>query len=255
MGTESGQPLEKILLRKELERRAGNGLFAWGIGNSLGETANAVHQKHGMIDVLFSPMKSPAKSIDAEPGLILLWLDYYDVEVGQINLPEHMIITSRGNLTKKGNKRAHYALFCSTNNDITEQSTTEIVDANRARNFASQNQLGASQVTALVRYEAYRADLVEKPYPVTFRATLSRAGFVRLASPVILTGELSVLYIELCNISNPKEWAKCAKYLRKKAEDVRIDFPRQKEIFEFSSLNHESESLEPKSRANNNHRW
>jgi 4-aminobutyrate aminotransferase-like enzyme len=36
MGTEAGQTLGTILRRKELERQAGSGIFAWGIGNSLG---------------------------------------------------------------------------------------------------------------------------------------------------------------------------------------------------------------------------
>ena len=34
-GTEAGQPIEQILERKEQERIVNNGLFLWGIGNSL----------------------------------------------------------------------------------------------------------------------------------------------------------------------------------------------------------------------------
>lgn len=231
MGTEAGQSLEKILFRKELERRAGNGTFAWGIGSSLGEGAKLARQEHGNIDVLFSPMKSAAKILDAEPSQVLLWLDYFDDEAGQISLPEHMIITSRGNLAKAGNKRSHYALICNACDDITIPTAAGVINANQARNFASLNPLGASQVTALVRYQTHRTDLNEKLYPVTFRATLHGAGFVRLVSPVVLGGELGFLYRELCKATTVKEWTAGAKLLRKKAEETRTRQPVQRELF------------------------
>jgi hypothetical protein len=34
-GTESGSPIEAIILRKELERQVA-GVFCWGVGNALG---------------------------------------------------------------------------------------------------------------------------------------------------------------------------------------------------------------------------
>lgn len=48
MGTEAGQTLETILRRTEFERTA----FAWGIGNSLGETVfvlNLLSEYHLLI--------------------------------------------------------------------------------------------------------------------------------------------------------------------------------------------------------------
>src|SRR5665647_1443535 len=85
MGTEAGQPLEDILRRKELERRVGGGLFAWGIGNSLGVNPMLAQQEmqRNDVDVLFTPMRSAAKQIDVAPGQVLLWLDCID-EAGKL---------------------------------------------------------------------------------------------------------------------------------------------------------------------------
>ena len=35
IGTEAGETIESILLRKELERISNNGIFLWGVGNSI----------------------------------------------------------------------------------------------------------------------------------------------------------------------------------------------------------------------------
>ncbi|WP_347990127.1 hypothetical protein [Methylomonas sp. AM2-LC] len=235
MGTEAGQPIEKILLRKELERGAGNGVFSWGIGNSLGNTVELALKQYKKIDVLFSPMKSPAKNKDVSPNQLLLWLDYFDNEHGQVNLPSHMLITSRGDQGKIDGKRSHYALFCKSNDDITRQSSLEPIDAKKARNFASSNPLGASQVTALVRYDNFRADAVEQPYSVKFRADLSGAGFIRLASPITITGELKLLYAELCDVSTVEQWIAGIKLLRQRAEEMRVRNAKQMKIFEIIS--------------------
>lgn len=234
MGTEAGQPLESILRRKELERRAGGGLFAWGIGNSLGVAAKLAQQEMrcNEVDVLFTQMRSAAKHIDVAPSTILLWLNCLNEEGRLVRLPSHMVVTSRGNLAQAGRKRAHYALICNSSHDITFAATGGVIDANRARNFASLNPLGASQVTAVVRYQSSREPLPEKSYPVTFRAKLHGAGFVRLASPVVLNGKLAILYRQLCNSVSADEWAEGALQLRQKAEEIGIRQLVQKDIFD-----------------------
>lgn len=234
MGTEAGQPLESILRRKELERRAGGGLFAWGIGNSLGVAAKLAQQEMrcNEVDVLFTQMRSAAKHIDVAPSTILLWLNCLNEEGRLVRLPSHMVVTSRGNLAQAGRKRAHYALICNSSHDITFAATGGVIDANRARNFASLNPLGASQVTAVVRYQSSREPLPEKSYPVTFRAKLHGAGFVRLASPVVLDGKLAILYRQLCNSVSADEWAEGALQLRQKAGEAKVRQIEQKELFD-----------------------
>lgn len=234
MGTEAGQSLEAILQRKELERRAGRGLFAWGIGSSLGVTTKLAQQEmqHNEVDVLFTPMRSAAKHIDVEPSQVLLWLNYLNEDGEQTRLPSHMVVTSRGNPAQAGGKRSHYALICNGHHDITIPANGGVIDANKARNFASLNPLGASQVTAVVRYQSSRDKLPEKSYPVTFRAKLHGAGFVRLVSPVVLDGELTSLYHQLCKSVTANEWAAGAAHLRQKAEEARVRQIVRNELFD-----------------------
>jgi len=238
MGTEAGQSLEAILRRKELERRAGGGVFAWGIGNSLGVSAKLAQQEmqHNEVDVLFTPMRSAAKQIDVAPSQILLWLGYLNKDGEQTRLPSHMAVTSRGNFAQAGGKRSHYALICNGHHDITISANGGVIDANRARNFASLNPLGASQVTAVVRYQASRNELPEKSYPVTFRAKLHGAGFVRLVSPIVLDGELAILYRQLCKSATVEEWVIGAAHLRQKAEEAMAFQILQKELFDDVSV-------------------
>jgi hypothetical protein len=222
MGTEAGQSLDAILHRKELERRAGGGVFAWGIGNSLGVSVKLAQEEvqNRGVDVLFTPMKSAAKRIDVAPSQVLLWLSYLAEDGEQTPLPSHMVVTSRGNLAQTGGKRSHYALICNGQHDITAPTARAVIDSNRARNFASLNPLGASQVTAVVRYQFGYGNLPEKSYPVTFRAKLHGAGFVRLASPVVVDGELAALYHHLCKSTTAEEWAEGASCLRQRAEEA-----------------------------------
>jgi len=37
MGVEAGEELDRILFRKEYERKLNGGIFTWGIGSALGE--------------------------------------------------------------------------------------------------------------------------------------------------------------------------------------------------------------------------
>ncbi len=233
MGTEAGQSLDLILRRKELERRSGQGLFAWGIGNSLGVAATLARQeaRSNEVEVLFTPMRSAAKHVDVSPTQVLLWLGYHN-EVGvETRLPSHMVITSRGNHGRDGGRRSHYALLCEGRRDITIPANLGVINANRAKNFASLNPLGASQVTAVVRYQSTCDELPEKHYPVTFRAKLHGAGFVRLASPVVLEGDLANLYHKVCKSETVEEWLEGTAILRQKAEETQTPQSPQKKLF------------------------
>jgi len=203
MGTEAGQPLEAILRRKELERRSGNGLFAWGIGNSLGASAELAKRlsPDGKVDVLFTPMKSAPKAIDVTPAQLQLWLGYVDADGLVAPLPDHMLVTSRAGNEKRG----HYALLCYSADEIRDYSS-DTFDAAHARNLASLNPIGASQVTSVVRYENKTNSEPEKPYRVAFRAKLYAEGFVKLARPVIMDGPMMSLYREVCAATSASDW-------------------------------------------------
>ncbi len=207
MGTEAGQSLEVILHRKELERQSGNGLFAWGIGNSLGSSADLARKLSpgGEVDVLFTPMKSAPKQVDVSPSQLLLWLGYIGIGGHIVNLPEHILVTSRGGAEKRG----HYALLCHSPDEI-KNNQSGYFDASSARNLASLNPIGASQVTSVVRYESRPQGEIEKPYPIAFRAKLHAQGFVKLAYPVVMDECMMTRYREACAASTPSEWAKAA---------------------------------------------
>lgn len=222
MGTEAGQTLDAILQRKELERKVGNGVFAWGIGNSLGSSPDAARRATfgAGVDILFSPMKSAPKAIDCAPSTLVLWLGYHSKSDGLVDLPDHMLITSRSNSASGTEKRTHYALLCERHEEIKAESSALIIDAGCARNLVSLNPLGASQVTAMVSYGAISNSGAEKPYPVSFRARMHREGFVRLGSPVPLTGSLLAAYKDLCKISEPQDWLRHVAELKSLAKNV-----------------------------------
>jgi hypothetical protein len=207
MGTEAGQPLEAILHRKELERQSGNGLFAWGIGNSLGTSAELARKLSpgGEVDVLFTPMKSAPKQVDVSPSQLLLWLGYVGVGGHIVSLPKHMLVTSRGGAEKRG----HYALLCYSQDEI-KDDRSGFFDASSARNLASLNPIGASQVTSIVRYDCSTQEELEKPYPIAFRAKLHAQGFVKLACPVVMNECMMALYRAACAASTPTDWADAA---------------------------------------------
>lgn len=234
MGTEAGQPLETILRRKELERKAGNGIFAWGIGNSLGSSPDFAKQAapNGNIDVLFSPMKSTPKAIDVAPTQLVLWLTYHSRERGITNLPIHMLITSRGSGALGVSKRSHYALLCERHEEINPESDPCVIDATCARNLVSKNPLGASQVTAMVSYNISSSDIQENPYPVTFRARMHREGFVRLSNPFLLSGSLLSAYREVCQATSTDEWLDGVIALKHQAKSTAPEQSLQQSLFE-----------------------
>lgn len=214
MGAEAGQSLADIIRRKELERLAGKGVFAWGIGNSVGPAINYAKsvERVDELEALFTPMKSAAKVIDAAPSSVLLWLGYHAPEGRVECLSDHMLVTSRGHLSAGEEKKGHYALICRSETSLASQSEGVSIDHQAVRNLVSANPVGASQVTSVVRYR--HAESALGSYPVLFRAALTGPYFVRLALPVVLRGALYKLYRETCNSSDKQEWSSRVHELR-----------------------------------------
>lgn len=230
MGAEAGQELSDILRRKELERRACSGTFAWGIGNSLGTAATEAQVAIGAegVDVVFTPMKSLPKTIDQKPSELLLWLSYIDKNNRIVDLPTYTLVTSRGG----NNKRAHYALLCQSDAELNIVNDEVVLDADCVVNFRSQNPVGASQVTAVVRYNKKKYKEPLKPYNVAFRARMHKEGFVRLARPILITNSLMDEYYELCFSKNVREWKERVGKLKKAAKELMLNKKRcQAELF------------------------
>jgi hypothetical protein len=218
MGAEAGQPLTGILQRKELERAAGGGIFAWGIGSSLGSGLKRLLQSNRAPSVIFSEMKAKPRAMDAKPQAIVLWLSYVSPD-GDINpLPEHVVVTSRATLAGGKPKGRHYALFCDSDAPLYQDPGGEIYFG-QLRNLDSGKPLGFSQVTSVV--QRYELDPASGPrYPITFRARLAWPYFARLANPVRLS-EKRVLELEKFSGTDSKrdadEWRHWAVATRNEA--------------------------------------
>lgn len=182
-GTEAGQAIDSILHRKEQERVANDGVFYWGIGNAVGPSVAALVAQAETPEVLFSPIKSPARLEDARPECVVTWTAAIGLNGVPHVLPARSLITSRFTL----GRQHHYALVCSSNSALTDAqnanvSTSEGISLGDLCNFVTGRPVGASQVTAVVQRRG-RQSASGTTYPVSFRAKLAPPYFIRLSAP------------------------------------------------------------------------
>jgi hypothetical protein len=208
MGAEAGQPLEAILRRKDLERACGEGVFAWGVGNSVGPALEYARctARGELLDAFFTPMRTRARAADVAPMGTVMWRACRADDGTVAALPWHMLVTSRRHAASGVEKRHHFALICRRAEPLLDQGEEVQIDANCARNLVSNGQVGASQVTAVVKYAASGATKPNRVYRVLFRATLTHQAFVRLLDPVPIEGPLVQLYEAACEATDPPEW-------------------------------------------------
>lgn len=227
IGSEAGQSLGKILKRKEFERRAGDGLFAWGIGNSLGKAVEQARRccSPKAIRVLFTPMKSAAKPADSSPRTLLLWTSYITRSGYVAELPEHILITSRDNLGNKS-KKYHYALLCHSDTEIVEGREGVSINASWARNFSTLNKVGYSQVTSLVKYDKNFGEQMNE-YSVAFSASLAHEGFIKLCNPIELTSDILISYEKIERQESHEKWLNLVKQLKRVARKKTKNHPYQ----------------------------
>jgi len=180
MQAEAGQDLTDIFRRKEYERRAGNGVFFWGIGSPLDFSRLRSSDR---VDLVFSTMLSAPKNEDKNPESVLVWRKYVDAAGQEVDLPPHVLLMSRAT-TKLGPKKRHYALVCYTDKELTLGDDGEF-DPTVYRNAGSKGgKVGFSQVTSLL--EKTSEALTPSRYRVNFRAELRRPFIVKLCDPVLL---------------------------------------------------------------------
>lgn len=212
MHAESGQALGLIIERKEAERRAGNGVFFWGIGNPLGHRVAALAKRVERPQVLFSVMRSRPQRTDVAPTEVLLWTSFVDEHGSVRPLPDHVIVVSRGSGGGRA-KLAHYALVCWSQQPLELRPRGEL-NLSAFRNLGSRNpRIGNSQVTAVLeRQPAIETNL----YKVDMAASLTHPYFVRLRGPMpLLAGERASLdEAAALSSGNPQKWIAFARSLR-----------------------------------------
>lgn len=213
MGEESGESLATIIQRKEWERQMGAGMFAWGIGQSLGRNVEAMVKNMASFPVLFSPMLSRAKKIDIEPGSVAIWTQWED-HIGNIHsLPAHVLVTSRATLPSGKEKKSHYALICQSDSPLQNDEISGIQHS-FARNALSNKPVGASQVTAVVTLVNEEQSEVGKSYPVSFQAKLEYPYYVKLIKPRILSQDDVAAIKRVSSLGNIQSWKMLVQRLR-----------------------------------------
>jgi hypothetical protein len=185
MQAEAGQDLETIVARKEHERRAGDGLFMWGVGNAPATITTALARMQIPVRAVFSIMKSRPKLVDASPSRTAVWRRYIDVDGVVRDLPAHCLVTSRAD-SAGGPKKVHYALMCHSPEPLELRHGAEQFDPASFRNASGTGApIGNSQVTALLRRSGDGSGGAE--YEVNLSAWLVGGYWVRLTDPTEVT--------------------------------------------------------------------
>lgn len=179
-GTEAGESIEAILARKERERRATDGLFCWGIGNSVAPALVTLLGRGVEPEVLFSPISGRPRDVDAQPSGVVRWVSGLTLDGDRYALPDDVLVTSREKLTP------HYALVCSSPNPLAFCDRGQL-DVAALQNLGSGRPIGASQVTAVVGRSGASGGRL---YPVLLQARLAWPYFLRLDQKVPWEGEV-----------------------------------------------------------------
>lgn len=177
MQAEAGEQLARIIRRKELERRSGDGIFFWGVGSAPSRAIPTLVRTSAAIDVLFSVMKSKPKAKDATPDKIVAWRSYVDTDGIVRHIPDHVLVTSRA-----GSRGYHYALICRSDTPLGVADEGPF-DPLAFRNVGAGGAVGASQVTALLERHAKDG---ASDYRVAMRARLTDGFWVKLIDQIEL---------------------------------------------------------------------
>ncbi len=193
IGSETGEDLPTIVLRKEWERRLGGGRFLWGINQPLGNSAQVAALRTGSLLALFSAAASRPRMTELRREGALVWNAWVDAS-GQVRpLPPHVFVTSRLRFPSGKPRDHHYALVCASPTELTLGSSLR-VQPERLRSVSTGKAPSPSQGTVVVdRAERSGAKAANntgagdgkaaKTYAVAFGVELEAPYFVRLAQP------------------------------------------------------------------------
>jgi hypothetical protein len=183
-GSEAGESADMILQRKEVERNLNQGIFLWGIGQSIRPSLLSLLRLTDTPKILFSPMKSAPALQDASPSSIVVWHEGIGFDGRPYTLPEHSVVTSR--YDAKLPRAHHYALVCKRSQPIAfQQENVPRLPVGSLRNLISGAQIGSSQVTSVVRYVQNR-DTGGADYHVAIEAQLVPPYLIRLFRGVVV---------------------------------------------------------------------
>lgn len=189
-GTEAGETVESILARKERDRIQSGGIFLWGIGNSVGPAIQELVRIEREPQVIFSPMRSKPKEIDVSPSGLFVWTRASTLNNEDWPIPTGLEVVSRATTAAGEHKSGHYALVCKSEAPLKIRRGDAEIYFDDLENLLSQNKLGHSQVTAVVRHRPGRKSS-GAAYPIGFAARLAYPYFVHLhdPEPLFLEGE------------------------------------------------------------------
>ena len=183
-GDEAGESMHSIFRRKEVERQRSDGVFLWGIGQSIRPSLLRLLRLDSAPKVLFSPMKCAPAHRDISPSSIVVWCEGLGLDGQPYCLPEHSLVTSRRD--DKFPRNYHYALVCECSAPITPQGNgAPNLRSGSLRNLVSGSTVGSSQVTSVVQ----RTEDVEgsgPEYAVTATGRLVAPYLVRLTRGVVV---------------------------------------------------------------------
>jgi hypothetical protein len=181
-GTESGEAPSEIFERKERERLGNDGVFLWGIGNSIRPSVDALLASTDDPQVLFTPMISAPAAVDVNPDQVFIWQAAHDRHGDSYRLPTTSLVTSRATIGRT--RHRHYALVCYSDSCLTEPLTNgTAIDRSLLRNLRTGAMVGSSQVTSVVR--RINESVGSGPeYAIRLRARLVAPYFIELSDPV-----------------------------------------------------------------------
>jgi hypothetical protein len=182
-GPEAGQSSNDILVRKDHERAAQEGLFLWGIGNALGPSIRQLIETNASPRVLFSPIKSHPRPEDVRPASVVAWTKAQALDGTEFDLPPRCLVLSRQDAA--GQKQVHYALVCYSATSLMRTQPVGQLYFEALRNILTGSPVGASQVTAVVRREPCQLEH-GRSYEIALAAHLVRPYFLRLRDPVAI---------------------------------------------------------------------
>ncbi len=221
IGSEAGEDLPTIVLRREWERRLGGGRFLWGINQSLGNSAQVAALRTGSLLALFSPAASRSRVADVKREDALVWNAWVDAS-GQVRpLPPHVFVTSRTRFPSGKLRDHHYALVCASPTELSIGSSLR-VQPERLRSVSTGKAPCASQGTVVVdRVERAApragAEFGAAGYPVSFGVELEAPYFVRLAQPTRVKARDMAALHEAVRNGDFDAWLELTKRLRSEA--------------------------------------
>jgi hypothetical protein len=181
IGADGGQSLEAILARREWERRNGDGVFWWAIGNNYASSiCGAARSLVGNMPVLFSKLRGKPHGRDANPEHIFIWRHWKDYHGQTHEIPQYIRLWS-----VKKPKLEHYALVCRSDSPIALGDHGPF-DEKRCVTYPKGKVPGTSMVTVLLRTDGSESTSCER-YRIAFCACLVEPWCVRLTCPREMT--------------------------------------------------------------------